>query len=121
MRSHPQAKAIAPVGVIHGLGQCVTVMSLGAGSLAFVNVVKSLEPLFNVVFGGIFMNDWLPWQVSSPPMEAGCPQPNERQRRRRQQWQHQQHRQHRQCSVGLSSSRCSGGGIAPLRSIAASY
>jgi len=62
--SMENAKAIAPVGVIHGLGQCVTVMSLGAGSLAFVNVVKSLEPLFNVVFGGIFMNDWLPWQVN---------------------------------------------------------
>jgi hypothetical protein len=43
--------------------QCVTVMSLGAGSLAFVNVVKSLEPLFNVIFGAIFMGDVLPWQV----------------------------------------------------------
>ena len=40
-------------------------MSLGAGSLAFVNVVKSLEPLFNVIFGAIFMNDILPWQVNA--------------------------------------------------------
>jgi hypothetical protein len=59
-----QAKDIVPIGIIHGLGQCVTVMSLGAGSLAFVNVVKSLEPLFNVVFGAIFMYVFLPWQVS---------------------------------------------------------
>jgi len=59
------AKDIFPVGVIHGMGQCVTVMSLGAGSLAFVNVVKSLEPLFNVAFGALFMNDILPWQVNA--------------------------------------------------------
>jgi solute carrier family 35 protein E1 len=56
---------ILPQALIHGIGQCVTVMSLGAGSLAFVNVVKSLEPLFNVVFGAIFMNDVLPWQVNA--------------------------------------------------------
>lgn len=59
------AKTILPVAMIHGLGQCVTVMSLGAGSLAFVNVVKSLEPLFNVVFMAIFMGDMLPWQVNA--------------------------------------------------------
>jgi len=56
---------IAPIALIHGLGQCVTVMSFGAGSLAFVNVVKSLEPLFNVIFGAIFMGDVLPWQVNA--------------------------------------------------------
>jgi len=56
---------IAPIALIHGLGQCVTVLSLGAGSLAFVNVVKSLEPFFNVVFGAIFMGDILPWQVNA--------------------------------------------------------
>merc|ERR1711988_1754478 len=59
------AMAIMPVALIHGAGQCVTVMSLGACSLAFVNVVKSLEPFFNVVFGAIFMNDILPWQVNA--------------------------------------------------------
>jgi len=58
-------KTACPVALIHGAGQCVTVLSLGAGSLAFVNVVKSLEPLFNVVFGAIFMNDFLPWQVNA--------------------------------------------------------
>lgn len=56
---------IAPIALIHGLGQCVTVLSLGAGSLAFVNVVKSLEPFFNVIFGAIFMGDMLPWQVNA--------------------------------------------------------
>ena len=29
--------------------------STGAGSLAFVNVVKSLEPFFNVVFGALLL------------------------------------------------------------------
>lgn len=59
-----QILAILPIALIHGAGQCVTVLSLGAGSLAFVNVVKSLEPLFNVIFGAIFMSDVLPWQVN---------------------------------------------------------
>merc|ERR1719181_1249179 len=63
--SMENVKAMLPVSLIHGAGQCVTVMSLGAGSLAFVNVVKSLEPLFNVVFGAIFMNDILPMQVNA--------------------------------------------------------
>jgi len=56
---------VTPTALIHGAGQCVTVMSLGAGSLAFVNVVKSLEPLFNVVFGAIFLNDLAAWQVNA--------------------------------------------------------
>ena len=50
--SMSNVKTMLPQSMIHGVGQIVTVMSLGAGSLAFVNVVKSLEPLFNVVFGG---------------------------------------------------------------------
>merc|ERR1712097_112496 len=32
-------RTVLPVALIHGCGQCVTVLSLGAGSLAFVNVV----------------------------------------------------------------------------------
>ena len=63
--SMTNVKTILPIAVIHGLGQCVTVMSLGAGSIAFVNVVKSLEPLFNVVFMAIIMGDMLPWQVNA--------------------------------------------------------
>jgi len=64
---------IAPIALIHGLGQCVTVLSLGAGSLAFVNVVKALEPFFNVIFAAIFMGDMLPWQVNACliPVVAG--------------------------------------------------
>jgi len=62
--STDDVKAVLPTSLIHGAGQCVTVLSLGAGSLAFVNVVKSLEPLFNVIFGAIFMGDMLPWQVN---------------------------------------------------------
>lgn len=59
------AAAALPVALIHGAGQCVTVMSLGAGSLAFVNVVKSLEPFFNVVLGAVFLDDVLPWRVNA--------------------------------------------------------
>jgi solute carrier family 35 protein E1 len=42
--------ALIPVGMIHGIGQLVTVLSLGAGSISFVNVVKSLEPFFAIIF-----------------------------------------------------------------------
>jgi len=59
----PNIVAVAPVACIHSIGSIVTVMSLGAGSLAFVNVVKSLEPLFNVIFGIIFMNSHMPFVV----------------------------------------------------------
>ena len=63
--SFANVKSILPQALIHGIGQCVTVMSLGAGSLAFVNVVKSLEPLFNVIFGALIMGDVLPWTVNA--------------------------------------------------------
>lgn len=55
--------AVLPIGIIHGLGQLVTVMSLGAGSISFVNVVKALEPFFNVVFGMVFLRDFVPIPV----------------------------------------------------------
>ena len=57
-------RQLLPVSGVHALGQCVTVASLGAGSIAFVNVVKSLEPLFNVLFGAVLVGDNLPWQVN---------------------------------------------------------
>jgi len=55
--------ALLPLGVIHAIGQLVTVLSLGAGSISFVNVVKSLEPFFNVVFAMVFMRDFVPLPV----------------------------------------------------------
>jgi len=69
MRKAPKLNAadvtnMVPTSIIHALGQCVTVAALGAGSLAFVNVVKSLEPFFNVVFAAVIMGDVLPWQVN---------------------------------------------------------
>jgi len=71
--SMANVQTMLPVSLIHGAGQVVTVLSLGAGSLAFVNVVKSLEPFFNVVFGAIFMNDILPYKVNACllPVVAG--------------------------------------------------
>lgn len=66
-------KNMMPASLIHAAGQAVTVASLGAGSLAFVNVVKSLEPFFNVVFGFLLTGEVLPWQVNSCliPLVAG--------------------------------------------------
>lgn len=69
VRKTPKLKSsdlsnMVPISIIHALGQCVTVAALGAGSLAFVNVVKSLEPFFNVVFAALIMGDVLPWQVN---------------------------------------------------------
>ena len=69
VRKTPKLKSsdlsnMLPISIIHALGQCVTVAALGAGSLAFVNVVKSLEPFCNVVFAALIMGDVLPWQVN---------------------------------------------------------
>lgn len=63
--SQAKAMKIMPLALCNGFGQIVTVLSLGAGSLAFVNVVKSLEPLFNVIFGALIMGDVLPWTVNA--------------------------------------------------------
>lgn len=47
--------ALIPVGMYHGIGQLVTVLSLGAGSLRFVNVIKALEPFFTVILAMIYV------------------------------------------------------------------
>ena len=44
-----------PRSVPNGWRHGPVVSSTGAGSLAFVNVVKSLEPFFNVVFGALLL------------------------------------------------------------------
>jgi len=48
------AGKIALLSGFHGGGHYATVMSLGAGSVAFANVVKSSEPLVSVVMGILF-------------------------------------------------------------------
>ena len=55
----PQALAVP---VWQCAGQFVTVASLGAGSIAFVNIVRSFEPFFSVVFGALLFGSVLPWQ-----------------------------------------------------------
>jgi len=48
------AGKIALLSGFHGGGHYATVMSLGAGSVAFANVVKSAEPLVSVLMGIVF-------------------------------------------------------------------
>lgn len=50
--------------LMHALGQMVTVASLGAGSIALVNAVKSIEPLSTAAASAILFGDVLPWQVN---------------------------------------------------------
>jgi len=52
------ATKIALLSGFHGGGHYATVMSLGAGSVAFANVVKSGEPLVSVLMGILFGMGW---------------------------------------------------------------
>ena len=46
-------KAIAPIGVFHGTGQALTVMSLSAGAVSFTHIVKALEPFFSAIVSAV--------------------------------------------------------------------
>jgi solute carrier family 35 protein E1 len=49
---------IATLAAFHGGGHFATVMSLGAGSVAFANVVKAAEPLCSVLMGVIMLGSF---------------------------------------------------------------
>jgi len=41
-----ELKGIAKIGAMHGLGNVVSVISLGAGAVSFTHIVKAAEPVF---------------------------------------------------------------------------
>ena len=46
-------KAIFPIGICHGAGQCATVLSLCAGAVSFTHIVKALEPFFSALVSAV--------------------------------------------------------------------
>jgi len=50
--------SISLLAIFHGSGHYATVISLGAGSVAFANVVKAAEPLCSVVMGIIISSSF---------------------------------------------------------------
>eukprot|EP00614_Pseudopedinella_elastica_P005483 CAMPEP_0172614872 /NCGR_PEP_ID=MMETSP1068-20121228/55676_1 /TAXON_ID=35684 /ORGANISM="Pseudopedinella elastica, Strain CCMP716" /LENGTH=403 /DNA_ID=CAMNT_0013419823 /DNA_START=33 /DNA_END=1244 /DNA_ORIENTATION=+ len=56
-------RALAPIGVAHGVGQVATVLSLGAGAVSFTHIVKALEPFFSAIVSAITGEGWLRPQV----------------------------------------------------------
>lgn len=46
-------RAVVPIGLCHGLGQCATVLSLCAGAVSFTHIVKALEPFFSAIVSAV--------------------------------------------------------------------
>jgi len=71
--SFADLKTMLVPSLTHAACQMLTVASLGAGSIAFVNAVKSVEPLSTALFGAWLCKDVLPWQVNACllPIVAG--------------------------------------------------
>jgi len=48
---------IAPLAVVHTIGNLLTNISLGKVAVSFTHTIKSCEPFFSVVFSAIFLGD----------------------------------------------------------------
>ena len=48
------------LGVVHALAQCTTITAFSVGTVSFVSVIKSLEPLFSAALGVPLLGDRLP-------------------------------------------------------------
>lgn len=67
------AKAIAPIALMHTTGHIMTVVSLGAGAVSFTHIVKAAEPFFSTIMSAIFLKSVFRWQVYATllPIVAG--------------------------------------------------
>lgn len=50
-------KAVAPLAVVHTLGNLLTNVSLGAVAVSFTHTIKAMEPFFSVVLSALFLGD----------------------------------------------------------------
>jgi len=48
---------IAPLALVHTVGNVLTNISLGKVAVSFTHTVKSMEPFFSVIFSAIFLGD----------------------------------------------------------------
>ena len=49
--------AVAPLAVVHTLGNLLTNVSLGMVAVSFTHTIKALEPMFSVVFSFLFLGE----------------------------------------------------------------
>jgi len=50
-------KSIAPLAVVHTLGNVLTNLSLGAVAVSFTHTIKAMEPFFSVLLSAIFLGE----------------------------------------------------------------
>lgn len=55
--SRQTLKAVAPLAVVHALGNLLTNMSLGMVAVSFTHTIKALEPMFSVLFSFLFLGE----------------------------------------------------------------
>ena len=55
-----ELNAIAKISTMHGLGNVVSVVSLGAGAVSFTHVIKAAEPVFAAALSVIFLGNVFP-------------------------------------------------------------
>lgn len=56
-RSRETLYAVAPLAMVHALGNLLTNMSLGMVAVSFTHTIKALEPLFSVLFSFLFLGE----------------------------------------------------------------
>lgn len=49
--------AVAPLALVHTLGNLLTNVSLGTVAVSFTHTIKALEPLFSVLFSFLFLKE----------------------------------------------------------------
>ena len=50
-------KAIAPLAIVHTLGNVLTNVSLGKVAVSFTHTIKAMEPFFSVLLSSLFLGD----------------------------------------------------------------
>ncbi|CAM9662658.1 unnamed protein product [Phaeothamnion confervicola] len=56
-------RTVVPVALLHMLAHLTAVVSIGAGAVGFVQIIKAAEPLFTAFFSAFFMGAVLPFPV----------------------------------------------------------
>lgn len=51
------------VGIYHGSGQLLSMISLSSGPVSFTHIVKALEPFFSACVSALVFGKWMKWQV----------------------------------------------------------
>mmetsp|Transcript_27538 Transcript_27538/g.81006 ORF Transcript_27538/g.81006 Transcript_27538/m.81006 type:complete len:418 (-) Transcript_27538:78-1331(-) len=56
-------KIVQKIGLFHAVGQLMTVISLGSGTVSFTHIVKATEPFFSALVSAVVLRKWMKPQV----------------------------------------------------------